>query len=154
MSSTSRATARGLRDHLWSYAQIWTLGYEWAFVSLLNGPLFPVSRFWQQREALDRNFYGWNLERFCITPFLHLSAAPGCLFSSVQFLDCDHRRWSPAVEKQNPGFCSLWNCTTILEVRWFLTEDLMSSFQFQPGSVDFLWFSVSVIRMSLGFLFL
>lgn len=38
-------------------------------------------------------------------PFLHFAAAPGYL--EAQFLDCDQQHWTPAMEKENPGFCSL-----------------------------------------------
>lgn len=94
---------------------ICTLGCQWAFVSLLNGPLFPVSRLGQQQEALDWNSSGWTSERFSVKPVLRFAAAPGYL---AQPLDCDQRYW---IQKRRIQFLPLllWNCMMMLEVRWF-----------------------------------
>lgn len=132
--------------------QMCTLGYEWAFVRLLNRPLCHVSRLihlpWKKKPLIPFPSI-WNSMYFCVMQILQLSAVTGyscsILFLKAHFcsdkMEQGMKKW---IEASVPPL-SIWYCTFKQEVR--LSSDPMyyDLISIQISSVDFLWFSCELL---------
>lgn len=119
-------------------AQMRTLGYEWAFVRLLNRPLCRVSRLkhlpWKKPliPFTNRKFnvFLWSIDSPLFRYHYH---SIGTFLSTY------------VAQKINQGFCRSCcpydNVASSRKLNYPPSKCVMISFQFKPSSVDFLWFS-------------
>lgn len=130
--------------------QMCTLGYEWAFVRLLNRPLCHVSRL----EHLPWKWPSIPFTRMTFIVFLSNADSPVSYYYVLSFLCSCHistlMKWSMAwkntIEEQIWGFwlprcCQHDTVRSSRKLDYHPDDCIMISFRFKSGSVDCLWFS-------------